>query len=437
MISRIAGITDRVGPRRAAIGAIAVGAIARLVVVLIAHRRGMGMADEDAYWELAGRLLAGHGYSFDHDNFDGYIAANEPTAYFGAAFPAIVAALRFASGESLLASRLVLGLASWLALAGGLLALLRPRVSPWTAAAAVGAAALYPNFHLLGAFLMTENVFIPATIWLLAGAARATEDDASALAKPRAFAWGFAYGLAHLVKQNLLFFQPAHAILVATRFARRPRSAAAFLAWTALGTALAVAPWAVRNRMAFGAWTLETKSGFNLCLMNHPGLNKPWHSEDFLGGGLVLPDMTGLNEAERSDRCRDRFLEWFRADPARYARLCVSRLLNSFALAPVYMEIPRAAKFAVALFNASLYLLAIAGLALSLARRTHFDLALLLAYAVAFSAATNASFRHRSYADPALLVFAILALAAALERFRRPRAVSPDPVRSALPEAAP
>lgn len=150
---------------------------------------------------------------------------------------------------------------AWQALAGGLLVLMVFRLGRLLGGAAVGAAAAaltaadHVLLHIMGT-LNTEVFFLPAlyaALWLWASV---TEQPAASRLRACALA-GLALGLAAVFRPTAVLMTPA---LIALLWIERPP-----LSWTRIrqeasrlvgGFALPVAAVALRNRAAWGHWTL-------------------------------------------------------------------------------------------------------------------------------------------------------------------------------------
>lgn len=388
--------------------AFAIGAVVRVATILLLWSRGATYPDEASYWLLGRRLRDGHGLSFPEPAFDGLIGADEPTAYFGL-FPVITALLGAITGDSLLASRLILGVAAWVALAFGVRRVCEGEQMPRLGLCAVAALAIYPPLHFISSFLMTETLLAPLTVWLVVlGQILARSPNL-----PWGAAFGLIYGLTHLIKVNLVPFQFVHLAVVLWR-APRGTAIRSGLSCVAV-TVLVLSPWVIRNYDCYGTPCLETKSGFNLWLMNNPRQQEPFWREEFRGG-VDLPDFTGLNEYQRSAACRGRFVEYARGHPGRIAELCAARFLNTWPTLPVYLALPAAVRIPLRIGMAFLYAALVWGIVLALKRRELLVPALLVLYAAMACALTNGAIRHRAYAEPFVVVLAVFPL---VERFAR------------------
>ena len=402
---------------------LVVGALFRAAAIWYFAHIAYVYPDEDLYWELGHRLLGGFGISLSHPAFGGYVAANEPSAYFGAIFPPVVAGLQVLTRDSLFLSRMILGEFTWLATALAMAAYARISLSRGQVSLILWALAAFPNLHFIGSFLMTENLLIPCVCLALFTGAKLRQSPKFSLAGW----WSVLYGLMHLIKMNLLLFQPVQ-FLLDTRCVPMKRRLALAGA-SALLTGVILFPWALRNHQVMGRWTLETKSGFNLWLMNNPNHVQPIWKEDF----SAAPPQTafdGMSEPQRDDACKALFRDFLMGHPGKVAQLCVSRFLIAFRPTPYSMNLPAKIAIPYGLGNCLIYALAIVGMINSFRRGIFQDAVALMIYTAVITALTNASFRHRSYADPAMIM---LAVAGAVAVWRR---VMPPAIREAPAKAA-
>lgn len=182
------------------------------------------------------------------------------------------------------------------------------------------ATAFYPFFIFYSALYMTETWFLLFT----------TCAFAAALApRPRGLALGGALGLAHLTRPTLLWFLPVLAAWEMLVRRVRPR----VILGAALVFCLLLAPWVVRNHAVFGVF-MATNTGGGQSLWE---ANNPWNPH----GGVpppgtpyldVVPE--GLGELERDQYMKRLALDFIAEDPARFARLAVSKFVRFWNLWP-------------------------------------------------------------------------------------------------------
>ncbi len=173
-------------------------------------------------------------------------------------------------------------------------------------------------------------------------------------------------------------------------------------------TGVILLPWAWRNHEVMGTWALETKSGFNLWLMNNPARDKPMLQEDFAAPPSPMPSYEGLSEAQRDAAFKTMFRQYVFSHPLKFVKLSISRFLIAYRFTPVSMNLPRVVSLLYGTCNAAVYFFALLGLKQCFRRKWFFDAAGLVIYTVIITSLTNAAFRHRSYADPAMLLLALL-----------------------------
>lgn len=278
--------------------------------------------DELSYWQLGSQICQGLGYTSKSDGLDGFLRAGEPTAYWGALVPAASAAFQRLFGDHLQWARLLFGLVSYIGVFAGVRIYVNASqfgnslFNPM----ALFAVALYPSFHWLGSFIMSETLFLPAYALGLGWWKRFYN---SANLKD-GLLFELAFGCAHLARP---IFWPAHVMLLlfmCVRF-RRHRTTLVWLAVSGTVTILMLAPWAVRNLNTFGRLCLETKSGFVFWWANNPmAYSKALSPETTQNlGPMPPPDFSGTrNELERSQRTWGYFKVWLKEEPGQFLFLC-------------------------------------------------------------------------------------------------------------------
>jgi tetratricopeptide (TPR) repeat protein len=207
--------------------------------------------------------------------------------------------------------------------------------------------AIYPPAIFFDGILQKASLTLllcTAMLWLAVRAAM----------QPAWFRWlaaGIALGLLCLTRQNALVLVPLLALWAALSSGDRgtlhtsPRRAnrRAIDAVVVLVAALAtLAPWAARNRVVTGSWTLTTPNlGQNFAMGNHPDAT-----------GTYLPQRRGYGSAEReqrawtraaekalgrrlspaevSDYYRDAALTWIRDNPGAWLQLTLRKTLMTW-----------------------------------------------------------------------------------------------------------
>jgi hypothetical protein len=194
---------------------------------------------------------------------------------------------------------------------------------------------LSPTAIIYVPILASENLATPLALVALACLAGW---QARATASWRGTTWlaaaGAAAGLTLLTRPGTLFMAPAWVILAAYHFRRHTWSGRTVLVF--VGTlALVVAPWLIRSaRYGLDPFTLSTQSGLALWWGNNPAERSG--GGDGVQGFVVDP---ALSERARNEHYRDTALEWIRANPGRYARLCRTRLLRLFGKEPDWVAV--------------------------------------------------------------------------------------------------
>ncbi len=291
------------------------------------------LLDQVSYHTLATRLLSGHGFSFPAAWYP-FTAANTPTAHWSFLYPLYLAAIYAITGVHPLAARLVgavlggillpLGVYRWsLRLFPG-----RSRLALLSAACS----AVYLYFVLYAATLMTETYYICALLWsldrALALSERPTARNGSLL--------GLSLGLATLLRQSIL---PWVALLVLwllwvgrARTWLSPTVRSLLVALLVL--ALCILPFTVRNYLVYGQFLLlNSNAGYAMYSAQHP-----LHGTSFQSfAAAPLPeDLVGrrLNESQMDRELMRRGIGFVLADPVRYLKLSLSRILDYFEFWP-------------------------------------------------------------------------------------------------------
>lgn len=399
-----------------------------------------GVADQLSYHTLAGRVLDGHGFSFE----EGWWPATHPgapTAHWSFLYVGYLSAVYALVGAHPLAARLLQAL-----IVGVLHPLLTWRVSRrlfGQEAAALGAAMVvtgYVYFIYYAGALMTESFYILAILWGFDLALRLGWRGPEASGAPWSL-WvqlGLACAAAVLLRQAYLFMLPLLMLWILFAIWRRER-----LTWSvgplfrryvprALVTTgvvvLMMAPFTVRNYRVFGQFVpLNTNAGFAFFWGNHP-----IHGHEFLPllpdsgptyGDLIPGELRALDEAALDKALLARGIQFVVDDPVRFLDLCRGRIVEYFTFWPTADS--GAVSNASRLLSFGLLLpLLCGGLAMSLwkmiqgeGREFHAGAVLLVMVASAYTlmhVLTWALVRYRLPVDAVLAPFAGAALAALL-----------------------
>jgi hypothetical protein len=288
--------------------------------------------DDTSYSLLAERLASGHGYSFDQPWYPFGKPAGYPTACWSFPYTAYLAGIYALFGVHPLAARLVSAVLGGLLLPFMVYRLTR-RLFPGQdrlALLAAGCAALYGYFVLYAARLMTETFYIVALLWTLERALALAEQPTLV----RGVILGVSLGITTLLRQSVLPF----AILlfvwllwVAWRSGHLQHMVGA-LAVAGLVLALAILPFTLRNYRVYGDFLLlNSNAGYAMYSAQHPmhGVSFQEHAAAPLPKGL-----RGLNEPQLDRELMRLGIRFVLADPVRYLRLSLSRVLDYFEFWP-------------------------------------------------------------------------------------------------------
>lgn len=391
--------------------------------------------------EIARNLLAGRGFSVR------FLGQAGPTSQQAPLYPALLAGCYRLWGADSAAAALVMQALQ--CLAGAVTALVISRLT-WR---------LLPRERFVGWWAGGWAALDPAQVYLAThlqvavwAALLLSLTTLAALSVDARRRWPLV-GLGALLGV-LLLVEPIYALIVpllllaigrAAEAPRRMPRAAIVVAGAALVT---VAPWLVRNRLVHGQWVFVKSSfGYAFWQGNNPHsqgtdkLLKPsvgpllaahdgtlrgrhaaaWQArretlyiDDVLLKPMGYREFVGLSEPQRSALLRDRALEFIRAEPAQYGRLCWQRLRYFLLFDETN---PKAAN---RLFRAAtvvwLMLLAVGLMAAGSRWRLLWPLAAMFVALTLFHALTITSVRFRLAAQPLTFAFCALAVAPPLAR---------------------
>lgn len=313
---------------RSTVALVSIAVAVRLIWVARFAQAPAGLSDPVAYDVAAQSIAAGDGYRGLLGNF---------TAYFPPGYPYALGWLyRVADAVGLdnhhpqvvgVVQSLLWGVTT------GAVVIVGRRVGGRRCGVAAGAViALWPNLITYSAVLLSESLFVALFACTLA--ALTVTADADAPMASRTFVvpivlTGAFVGLMVMVRPQGVLGIPVAAIVwwwtgVGTK------RAAAMLVSCAVGTAILVAPWAVRNSRDMGEPILmSTNSGDNLCIGYNPDATGAF--------GLYLACETGDNspdgpefELRRSGENQRRALEYIRSEPEAVPGLAVKKLLATY-----------------------------------------------------------------------------------------------------------
>ncbi len=352
-----------------------------------------GISDQISYHQLALRVLAGHGFSFDKFWWP-YPRPGEPTVHWSYLFTLALVAVYEVIGVYPVVMRLLQAV-----LSGWLMTLLAYRLAgrlfdEKVALVAAAGIAFYGYFIYYGVALMTESFYLICVLWALDATLRLGDELRGEVERPPEKKWlgllgwvelGVAILLAALLRQLFLLFAPflflwlGWVALSAKSAAASAGDAAATSAetkptwlqklWPVLRGAVIVGvvlvvfitPITLFNYRRFGRVVLiNTNAGFAFFWANHPiygnqfipvldtTQGEPAYQE------LIPPELRSLNEAELDGALLQRGLGFVVQDPVRYLRLSLSRIPIYFMFWPsadsgLLSNIVRVASFGLAL----------------------------------------------------------------------------------------
>ncbi len=367
-------------PTRTLIAIIVVSVVLRVGVAFIMGNRIEplpGIQDQQSYHMLAQRVLQGHGFTVAEDWWP-LTRAGEATAHWSYLYTLYLVGVYAVFGAQPLGARLLQAL-----IVGILWPLLAYRLGrrlagETTGLVAAGWSAAYPYFVYYGAALMTEPFYITAILasleLALTMAAQSVEPAGRGRTAGRWALLGLILGIAVLLRQLFLVFVPFLVGYVwiaqlrrslqpgAGRLARRIiRPAAQSLLYPAIAVgviALLIAPWTVRNAVAFNRFVLlNTNAGFAFFWANHPVYGAAFVGilpADTPYESLIPRELRSLSEAEMDSALMGKGLEFVLQDPLRYIQLSISRIAAYFMFWPsgdstLFSNVARVLSFAVAL----------------------------------------------------------------------------------------
>jgi 4-amino-4-deoxy-L-arabinose transferase-like glycosyltransferase len=402
---------SRASVRRVLFAVIAAGMLARFIVAFALGDRAdpvSGAADQYSYDALAQRVVAGHGFTFPSAWYP-FTEANEPTAHWSYLYTLYLAAVYALGGHHPLVARLLQvllsGLSCWLTYRLG-----QRLFDEEVGLAAAALSAVYAYFVFFSAALMTQTYYITTLLAALVCAVNLAR-------QPARRDWvllGLSLGVGVVLRQTLLLFTPVLIGWVA--WATRERVCRRDLL-TAVGViVLLILPWTVYNYHVFGDFLLlNSNGGFWLYSSNHPQ-----QGTDF-NPSYVAPlpaHLRGLPEPALDRALYRDALGFIAADPARFARLTLSRIPHYFWLLPSAQSSTISNLGRV--FSFTLYLpFMLAGLFLSRHLwRACLPLYLYIAFDTTLHLTSWAAPRYRLPSDAVMMVFAGLAVVTLTERLR-------------------
>ena len=332
-----------------------------------------GTYDQVSYDRLAQRLLDGYGFTFDKLWWP-YTHAGKPTAHWSFLYTLYLAGIYGLVGHHPLVARLIQAF-----LVGALMPWLVYRLGcrhfgRQVGLVASGVMACYAYFVYYAGTLMTESFYIIGSLLVLDLAEQlGRAGETPPVARQQSILLGLALGVTVLLRQVFLLFIPVLFVWLlwrsyryqtnptgadrtikkndasglttsrdqrlATPLRNKPVVRMAGILLTATVVLLfAIAPWTVRNYLAFNRFVLlNTNAGFAFYWSNHPihGQNYPANLPDWDAYvRLIPPELLSLDEAELDQALLKRGLGFVRDDPRRYLMLSISRFDDYFMFWP-------------------------------------------------------------------------------------------------------
>jgi hypothetical protein len=338
--------------RRVLIGLIvlAISARAAAVLVLQSHRVPHSTYE---HGEIASNLLAGRGFSVR------FLGADGPTSQQAPAYPVLVAGAYALGGAGTPRALLILELGQ--AMMGGALVgfvvILAREVAPGRPGVAILAgliAAVHPTLVYSATHVQVASLASVLLAGCLSWGFRAGRTGSGG----DSVAGGLLLGLLALTDPILALVAPGMAWAIA--IGRGPRRSTRLIGLAFASAALCVAPWVARNARVHGEF-VPIKSSFGYafwqgnCALSRgtdkvvrPSVERAlgrrssslrdlnatlWearHEAGYLDDVALTPadyrELGAVSEPERSRRLFRRALLDLRAEPGRYARLCLRRL---------------------------------------------------------------------------------------------------------------
>jgi 4-amino-4-deoxy-L-arabinose transferase-like glycosyltransferase len=292
--------------------------------------RKFGFADSESYWALAERIARGETYQFGEDR-----------AFRTPGYPAVLSVpiAMFGSGAAgIWAARVEAALLGVLAV-GGVWCWARMLFDDRTAALAALLAAVYPGAISASTFLLSEAPFCPLMVFTLLLWTRAEFAGTTGGRWGAACAAGAVAGLATLMRPSWLLFVPfAGAMLVFRPTAWRKHLAIS--AFALLGLIVVMAPWWVRNAMAFSRF-VPTSLQVGASLYDGLSTTATGGSEmsfvpQFAAAERQTPsdDETIPFEVRLDRRLRDASIAWATSHPREALRLAGVKFLRMWNIWP-------------------------------------------------------------------------------------------------------
>jgi len=267
--------------------------------------------DPTAFWSYAQGIASGYGF---RSTFEPWLADRPPLySYF-------LAGIFWLFGESKTTVFLVQALLG--ALSASLFYLCASRLLDNIGSAIAGLLfAFFPHFLLFTQQILTEALYIP--LWVFLMASLLLPRNVGVSFKPL-FITGILLGLLALVRREAIL--PATLItvlLIRLRLISNWKTNFVHLGFVFSVAGLLLMPWLVRNYRLLGKPVLSSSAGINFMVGNNPLAN----------GGYTPPpadwqvQFADLGELERDQKAWELSLQWIRENPSDWLRLLPKKLM--------------------------------------------------------------------------------------------------------------
>lgn len=327
-------MTQRDGDGRILIGLILVIAFAlRLGAAYwwesrLTEGQRFAFGDSESYWVLAGQIARGEPYQF---------GPGQARIFRTPGYPILLAGLfRVAGHEPPVIWARTLGALLGTLAVGGVIWLTRNLFSVRAAVIAGVMAAMYPGAIGMSVFVLSEAPFCPLMLAQLIAWVAASRCECSKRAAGWALTAGAIAGIATLVRPSWLLFTPFALGISFVLYGARKRQLLIGVAM-AIGLALAMSPWWVRNYGITGKLTLTTTQfGASLYDGWREDANgdsdmrfaEHFYQEQLKADAADPASATGTFEERLDDRMRAAAIDWARQHPMRVVQLAGIKFLR-------------------------------------------------------------------------------------------------------------
>lgn len=292
-----------------------------------------GLADEAFYYHASNLIAQGHGYPEPFLVL--FYGRFVPTAVHPPLWSAVLSIVSLFTAPGTGAGSLTGTVADLhrgvTSLCGAtvvvLVGLLGRRIGDWRVGLGAAAlAALYPHFIVSDGDLLSEPLYGV----LVGGLLLLSYQFTDRLTGRRAFVLGVVVGLAALTREEALWFIPVLLVPLAWK-AGRNRLRLSILA--VLGAVVVIAPWTVRNYVAFDQFVPVANSGAVIAGANNHCAYYGRHIGSWQGECARIPHQTNLTpEVYLSSRQTSEGLAYARRHAARAVLVAAIRLLRVWGL---------------------------------------------------------------------------------------------------------